>query len=841
MRLGQVLVLCLMLRAHCDLRARDPEVEYEDEGLGARTPGESEPNPKGSGETQTPSSVPAQSGNWCTFVQKRMVTAPVMSGTEEYTVKSQSPCPSGASDCQLIMYKLSTRPVYRQTQRIITALLWQCCPGHGGHNCEDTEAQLEHMDPQQEQNDQQGAPYQTSSPHIPHNKAEHTYQYGPAHRQDHTHQHGPAHRPEHTPQSDPNHSQGHTRQSYPTHRTSSQHPSSPQDPLLQPTIIGDRADTVALRYQDTPAVLPVPQMMALVMSQLQPMLEAFNHSLVHLQSQLGALARDMAQLKGQRFTEPQASSLSRTGLKEDEQDKLDHVYQDLREVQDQLLLQRQEVDARLHSHHAMLLYNMTRIKTEMEQRFNQQEGRLQDSVQAINPTLSELKLEQDQQKESTPDLSLGPETSALWSAIERLDNKVVNNSVKVQALMEDVAVTSGRVQQLQRIYKDYDKRINATTRQSQVHFMETGLEVEAAKVVVLRQVKELTGNLSLQSQRLQELDVDVDYLYTVHYKQNNSSRDCSCSELRAVVGRLQRDVANVTALANENRLALEESDMQGVPWGESDWQPAVEALQHGLQEMKMSWASEQNKSRAVVQNLTELSRSVELCQAEVSVLQQTESRRVEENKHLRGSFNSLLKDAIRHSDILELLLGEEVLEFLEWPIQDQEDHSIPALKERLRHHEKQLRTHNRSITLILEHRPGREEVPVSDQPSFLSDDWLSGVTDSSSVRSRTHEHQGVLRAPQFRDGSGLGNLEKAVDEVQRRVQGLEESQHNNSEAETRLHAEVMWLKRGLEEHLRVFKNIFSNTDKLAASRQTLELDKVFELVKRRQRKRESFH
>lgn len=136
---------------------------------------------------------------------------------------------------------------------------------------------------------------------------------------------------------------------------------------------------------------------------------------------------------------------------------------------------------------------------------------------------------------------------------------------------------------------------------------------------------------------------------------------------------------------------------------------------------------------------------------------------------------------------------------------------------------------------------GREEVPVSDQPSFLSDDWLSGVTDSSSVRSRTHEHQGVLRAPQFRDGSGLWNLEKAVDEVQRRVQGLEESQHNNSEAETRLHAEVMWLKRGLEEHLRVFKNIFSNTDKLAASRQTLELDKVFELVKRRQRKRESFH
>jgi len=34
-------------------------------------------------------------------------------------------------------YKLSTRPVYRQRQQISTALLWRCCPGHGGHNCED--------------------------------------------------------------------------------------------------------------------------------------------------------------------------------------------------------------------------------------------------------------------------------------------------------------------------------------------------------------------------------------------------------------------------------------------------------------------------------------------------------------------------------------------------------------------------------------------------------------------------------------------------------------------------------------------------------------------------------
>lgn len=34
-------------------------------------------------------------------------------------------------------YKLSTRPVYREKQKVFTALLWRCCPGHGGKNCED--------------------------------------------------------------------------------------------------------------------------------------------------------------------------------------------------------------------------------------------------------------------------------------------------------------------------------------------------------------------------------------------------------------------------------------------------------------------------------------------------------------------------------------------------------------------------------------------------------------------------------------------------------------------------------------------------------------------------------
>lgn len=118
-----------------------------------------------------------------------------------------------------------------------------------------------------------------------------------------------------------------------------------------------------------------------------------------------------------------------------------------------------------------------------------------------------------------------------------------------------------------------------------------------------------------------------------------------------------------------------------------------------------SLALEQDRTRLLDHSLIQLSSSVRIGRAEVSGLKEADRKVREEMQHLNGSFNSLLKDGIRHSDVLELLLGEEVLEFLEWPIQDQEAHSIPALKE-------QLREHNQSIELLLRGRPGRKRQPA---------------------------------------------------------------------------------------------------------------------------------
>lgn len=123
-------------------------------------------------------------------------------------------------------------------------------------------------------------------------------------------------------------------------------------------------------------------------------------------------------------------------------------------------------------------------------------------------------------------------------------------------------------------------------------------------------------------------------------------------------------------------------------------------------QVKESLALEQTRTRSLKHSLTQLSSSVNDVLAEFPVLKEANKELVENMQRLSGSFQSLLKDTIRHSDVLELLLGEEVLDFLEWPVEDQEANSIPALKEQLGHLREQLRWHNLSITSLQGNRPG---------------------------------------------------------------------------------------------------------------------------------------
>ncbi|XP_047207600.1 multimerin-2a isoform X1 [Girardinichthys multiradiatus] len=830
-----VLVLGLLVSAHCAVRARDPEVEEEELGEGGLPPypGVTEtPLLRGTGRS------PARTGNWCAFVQKRVLMVAEACRTHRHVLKDQSPCSSGSPGCQRITYRLSMHPTFCQKKKVITSLLWRCCPGHGGPNCEDEVSGLQpdsggsepegtkvqfpddpaglqlqrRADPNREQNDHQTSFTAPFDPNNPRSSAH----------------------PDQDPGKPPSH------HNHPVYH----HQGQNQQPSRKPSQIPEGK---VLPYPDIPAVLPVPDMMALVISQLQPILEGFNRSLEHLNQQVGVLAQDVAELKSsQQVVELQEEKETKVELDA----KLDEVFQQIKDVRRQFEEQRSNMENRLHSQHDKLHQNLSSFRMDVDQKLKHQQMELQVSLQGLNPTLAGKRLDQDQIPEDPPEIQLSlrhpTDNTALWEAITQLDNMVVNNTAKVDKLMEDMEVSSADVEQLTQQLKDLEKLINQTARKSQILFMETGLEVEQARVSVLQRVEELARNVTLHEQRLQESDADVDYLYTELYRYNLST-DCNCGGLNTAVAHLKRGVANVTQLANENRLALEEnSEVGGTLWGGAgDWEPAVEALQRDLQQVNESVASKQNRTRTLELSLTHLSSSI-------SALQEVDVQQENQVKMLSVSFRSLLQDAIRHSDVLQLLLGEEVLEFLEWPIQDQEAHSIPALKEQVRELQEQLRSQKEARKLQDRGAGSREEVLSADQPSHSLPHSPTGGSRRTSGGVPVRENQLLLLHPEMKqhagDGSDLWNLEKNVGQLEQRVVQLEGRPCfcNNTPTERgappagvnlQLQEEVMWLKRGLEEHLRVFKNVFSNADVLAASEDTVELDKLRELMKRRGKKK----
>uniref|UniRef100_A0A3Q2YDR9 EMI domain-containing protein n=1 Tax=Hippocampus comes TaxID=109280 RepID=A0A3Q2YDR9_HIPCM len=792
MRVALVL-LAFLLSTRGDVRARDPEVEQEEDeqedwGTTSGVISATEETPLMQDGGNYPATLLAITisfniVNWCAFVQKRVVTVAVACGTEKYTIKSQSPCPSGTPDCHLVMYKLSTRPLYRQQQKETTALLWRCCPGHRGDNCDDTGAYLSYV--------ASSRPF-ASNTRTPHKREE-------------------------------------------------------------------EEEAEATSHPAVPAALPLPHMVALLMSQLQRPLQLFNHSLEQLDRRLGELARDVAELKGARRLE--------RDLRDDYERRLDaKVEQSVRQV----AALREQLESGLHSQQAMLHYNMSNLKADLDLKLKRHNKMLQvrtctrtprthpHALRLVNVLVVTEKFVavcplKDFAHAATSQVS----TDALWDAIERLDNRVVNNTI-VDRLAEDLALTSGGVRQLRRDAKALGERLNQTARTGQVLFMETGLEVEAAKVAVLERVEQLAGNLSRQGQRLHELDVDVDYLYAVLYKNNASSSSppqCDCGRLGEAVARLEGGVANATELATENRLALEDerrAAAEARPWeaGAGDWETAVEALQTSLQQVGQVGGTFGAQ-----------------CVCETCSLREEMKRVLAEMKRLSASFNSLLKDVIRHSDVLEILLGEEVLEFLEWPAQDQEAHSIPALKERLgalrqtsdepgavgrapflpclggnltaRHRTTLSAIHWTAVQLLnctsrvaivsqlhksvrVSYLRGRERRAALDfAPVIAGDAEEAPSADAPSFRS--NEGGGPMSAG---DGGDLWKLERSVEQLEAKLQRLEEApccrdagdgEGEAEEEEAALRTEVARLKRGLEEHLRTFKDVLGNADVLERS------------------------
>ncbi|XP_033880181.3 multimerin-2a [Acipenser ruthenus] len=871
MVLKLLVLLSLAVLVRSDLRARDPGLEEEPkekllkrdgwhpqhhfgvqpETHGFATPGDppAESTPEiapPTGETAT-HQLTTRTGNWCAFVHSRIVTTVVSCGTEQYTIRSQKPCPHGTPDCQLVMYKLSLRPVYREKQVVFTALQWRCCPGHMGANCEETVAASNYVSVPIDQT--AGSREQESHQSPGPNPGKVMRMAGE----------------EGGLQNDIQH---------PGSLLQDLHSLLGENRTFMPDLNQNRTDSSA--PLPLLAQLLLPHLESLVKEHVQREWDGFNKSLQSLSRELGGLAQDVEVLRrGQRRGADGEVMEDWEEGKEGRQhfeSKLQENVNKLDQLGALLSSRSWELQDKLHSQQAALHYNLTAIKTETDVKVKRNQKMIQVKLQALNSSLAEVKREQERlgeelrrQRHSGREegeeeggvvggqSGQGGVEPSVWEAIQRLERKVSENSGNVTYLVEENDFSAQNVQDLQRGFRNLESTLQETTREIRVLFMESGLTVEDSKVEVLQGVRGLAANMSiLESQlrnvsaKVEEFSLDIDDLYGLY------PSHCNCQSLAAELAllgdELREELRNCTRVTDSNRHELEEAS-QGA------WRPgltsSVEDLIVGLQQVQRSLAFEQEKHRALQLNVSLLQEAWLGLQREVSRLRDREGHWNAEIQRLSSSFQSLLADAMRHAEVLEAMLGTDVLEFTSEMSSQLGELSVPALQVSMMEALARLQAHNSSLVslerrvegLLLELELGRERSERAAPPISTSEGPPSG--DSRAVERRS----GDLRLgdrPLDRELSALEGMLKALGA---QVTSLEEQQQPCPQSCCNCTVvpsggwseQLQNLRQDLESHLQVFHGVFRDAEALAASNVTVDLSQLWKATRkmdRRQKGRE---
>ncbi|KAA0725160.1 hypothetical protein E1301_Tti005872 [Triplophysa tibetana] len=750
-----VLAVLNSLSCHSEVRARDPDVE-EDETVGLGERAQQMPGAFGTDHLAThdhrhhsisdsmapvgapQNSVnplrerlhpPAHRGNWCSYVNLRVVTKALLCGTETQTLKSVNPCPDGAPDCQIIMYKLSSRPMYKQKQTTLSSVHWQCCPGYRGHDCLEKD-----ISPENEDNVSKS-------------------------RQD---------------------------------QSESEHP-----------------------------------------GESKPVLESFNQTLQHLSGEVDALSRDMQQLRLEKFGDASRRTEAHRG---DIEEKLEYSHLQISEMKTQLDTQKDQMERAFQIQQDVLQHNLTKLKDEMEDQIGQSLD-AQVNLQSLSVLVEEVRLGQKRlegtlQRERAESVEPAQE-SRVWEAITRLDERAQKNSAQLSSLPDTSEGTASALQTLQEDLLILGQKVEEVKKDSEVRFAETGLEVEAVRVRVLHSISEFKSNVSAQEGQLREIELDLNNVF--HQLQRNDSpiaaQACNCASIADSLVRLEMEVANVTLLARKNRLAFEDAEMER---SQTRWMTEVEDLHQGLLNMKESLAFEQGRSRSINNNISQLKASLLDSQMEIRSLKEKDEAKSTEIQGLSATFSSLLSDAVRHSEVLEVLLGEEVLEFTTWSHHQQKELGIPNLLQKILSMQYKIENHDRSLASLRKKRPEEGEMH-SDDPVAYSD-WTSTknqvayLTPDPSTGEDEDDDYSV---------SDFWSLGKEVEELAGRINLLEERCGNCTVTPggsvVELQVDIASLRQTLEDHLRTFEKLFSHTEELASSDRSLNLDEVWKLVRRKER------
>ncbi|NXK21367.1 MMRN2 protein, partial [Arenaria interpres] len=756
-----------------------------------------------------------RNGNWCSFMQSRLVTYIEACMKEKYIVNSQQPCLNGAPECQKIMYRTALKPVYQVKRKVLKSLQWKCCPGFMGKDCEqhDPNFILVPGNQTEEREEEEFSNHMSTS--VDSREMLEVIQNHEALLDD--------------LQSDIHQAVsnlGDLQRIFENNGTSmvlevNQSNSDLQERLLQQVLF--------------------PHVENFLRKHFNPMWASFNRSLQNLSNVVRNLSHDVEANKKsiERFQESTVpkKEFQELGTKFESkvQENVVKVDQVKRDIENQLQLQQ----ANIH-------YNLTMIKADTDTKLKKFHKIQQSHFLAFNNSIANMKQEQnnlenkfDTLKKNLSELSShhGPKDENTQLSIRQINDILAVHAKQLKELYMESDVAFQNIAVLERWFKELKKNISKNRPEDlTITLMEKSLIMEENKAAMERQISELNYTLS---------NLRENYSDLLRYME-----ECNCQRLSSDTDVMEEDLKNITY-----SLEGTQSNLKDTKHLESVFR---DLLRNEIEELSSAFPSIYQSLNLRQEENRQLQSQVMAFSEDIDFLKKKDEEIHRHIKYLNSSFGSLLEDAMRHEGALEALLGEEFMEIL-----FEEDPSILIssvfqLQESLRHLSDKLQEQNVTLESLTKRFHLLERGQQNNHDARTSPKHPKEETQTSPTLDEVSSQRSIIEhmEPNYEaakddslDSSAYNDIMTLKNDIKHLSLTIKrhESSCNHTIANgieplnisvEILSEDLATIKQKLEEHLLIFKKLFGSNEELVASNISLDVTKIQSMLTRKGRRQQ---
>ncbi|NXC47887.1 MMRN2 protein, partial [Penelope pileata] len=772
------------------------------------------------GETEQLGAASPQSrnGNWCSFMQSRLVTYIEACMKEKYIVNSQQPCQNGAPDCQKIMYRTALKPVYQVKQKVLQSLQWKCCPGFIGKDCEQRDPNFIPVPGSQTEGWQEEEFSNHMSTPVDSRELLEVIQNQEALLDD--------------LQSDIHQAVsnlGDLQRIFENNGTSmvlevNQSNAELQERLLQQVLF--------------------PHVENFLRKHFNPMWASFNRSLQNLSNIVRNLSHDVEANKKsiesfQDSTVPK-KEFQELGTKFDSkvQENVVKVDQVKRDIENQLQMQQ-----------ASIQHDLTMIRADTDTKLKKYHKIQQSHYLALNNSITNMKHEQNNLENKFESLKKnlteysshhGPKEENTQLAIRQTNDMLAGHAKQLKELYMESDVAFQNIAVLERWFKELKKNISKYKSEDlTITLTEKSRLIEENKAAMERQMSELNYTLSTLQENYSDL---------LRYME-----ECNCQKISSDTDMLEEDLKNIT-------YSLEGTQSKDTKQLESVFKDLlrkeIEELSSAFPSIHQSLNLRQEENRQLQLQATSFSE-------DIGLLKKKDEEIHRHIKYLNSSFGSLLEDAMRHEAALEALLGEEFMEVLFEEDPSTLITSVVQLQESLREISDKLQNQNMTLESLAKRFHLLERGQPNNHGAHASPKHPKQETQTPSTLGEANQHSNVEHMePNYEaskddslDSSAYNDIMTLKNDIKHLSLAIKRHESRNdmniccnhtianvveplNVSVEILSEDLATIKEKLERHLLIFKKLFGSNEELGASNISLDVAKIQSLLTRKGRRQE---